>query len=173
MEQYLMPRNLDFKNLRLCLDNYEADFLFIRDCGGYNPDGSYRFQGLKKVNESLEGRTLDFGKDKTGLRFLIDDNEVFHFPLKDKGTVPGVGFTLAYERFEQIDGYERMVMLGRGIDPYDLSLPEPRRSLLRHIFDNHLLEIYFKGRIHLKFHSWWEKPYWKYWTVTNNPPAKR
>ena len=33
------------------------------------------------------------------------------------------------------------------------------------------MEISFEGRINLKFHSWWNKPYWKYWTIdkpTNN-----
>ena len=30
MEQYWMPKKLDFKNLRLCLDNYPVDFLYIR-----------------------------------------------------------------------------------------------------------------------------------------------
>jgi len=152
-----MPKRLDFKNLRLCLDNYKADSLFIRLVGSSG--------GTVKVNESLENRTLDFKKDRLGLHFLIDNNEVFNFPLKYRGTREDEGFSLAYERFEKMNGYERMVMLGTGIDPYDPKLPEPRRSLLRHIIDDHLLEIYFKGRIHLKFHSWYQKPHWKYWTV--------
>jgi hypothetical protein len=173
MEQYWMPKKLDFKNLRLCLDNYKADFLFIRDRGGYNPDGTYRIQGLTKVNEKLEGRTLDFRKDRSGLSFLIDDNEAFHFPLKDWGTRPGNGFSLEYERIQPTeDGIGRMVMLRTGIDPYDPNLPEPRRSFLRHIIDEHLVEIFFKGRIHLKFHSWWQEPHWKYWTVTTDRPKE-
>ncbi len=153
-----MPKRLDFKNLRLCLDNYETDWIQIRDCGGHNPDGSYRSQGLTKVDESLENRTLDFRKDDSGLYFLIDGKEVFHFPLKDYDK----GFSLAYERIKPTG---EIVMLGTGIDPYDSNLPEPRRSFLRHVLDDHLLEIYFKGRINLKFHSWWKKPHWKYWTV--------
>lgn len=33
MEQYLMPKKLDFRNLRSCLDNYDADHLYIRLVG--------------------------------------------------------------------------------------------------------------------------------------------
>jgi hypothetical protein len=43
MEQYWMPKELDFENLRLCLDNYSVENIFIRDCGGYREDGSFRF----------------------------------------------------------------------------------------------------------------------------------
>lgn len=163
MEQYCLPKRLDFKNLRLCLDNYPVDSLYIRDCGGHNPDGSYRAQGLAKVNESLEEKDLNFKKDKSGLHLLIDNIKVFHFPLKDYEK----GFSLAYERIEPTeDGIGRMVYLSTGIDPYDPNLPEPNRSFLRNIFDKHLIKIYFKGRIHLKFHSWRRiKPYWKYFTV--------
>tara|TARA_Y100000310_G_C20569554_1_gene757285 strand:+ start:412 stop:549 length:138 start_codon:yes stop_codon:yes gene_type:complete len=45
-------------------------------------------------------------------------------------------------------------MLSHGIDPYDQNLPEPRKSTLRIVLDNHLMEIDFEGRIDLKFHSW-------------------
>lgn len=157
-----MPRELDFENLRVCLDNYESTRLFIRDCGGYNSDGSYRIQGLRKVDEELKGRKLDFRRDDSGLCFLIDSKEVFHFPLNDIGTRTDSGFALAYERFEEGG---RMIMLSTGVDPDDANLPEPRSSLLRHMIDDHLLEIYFKGKIPLKFHSWWIKPDFKYWTV--------
>ena len=149
-----MPQKLDFKNLRLCLDNYQADFLYIRLVGSAG--------GTVKVNESLEDKTLDFKKNKSGLHMLINSKEVFHFPLKhyDKG------FSLAYERITPTeDGIGRMVCLSTGENPYDTNLPEPRRSFLRTVLDDHLMEIFFKGRINLKFHSWYEKPHWKYWTV--------
>ena len=152
-----MPKKLDFTNLRLCIDNYPLDFIFIRDCGGIREDGKYSCQGMSKVSENLEGRTLDFKKGD-GLHILIDDSEVFHFPKNDRYK----GFSLAYERVEK-DG--SLVMLSTGIDPYDSKLPEPRMSFLRNIIDYHLIEIYFKGRIDLEFHSWWIKPLWKYWTV--------
>ena len=161
-----MPKKLDFKHLRLCLDNYQANQLFIRDYGGYDDGGKYRIRGLTKVNESLEGRTLDFRNDNSGLYLLIDSNEVFHFPLKDYDSEYTKGFSLAYERIEPTeDGIGRMIMLSTGVDPYDPNLPEPRMSLLRNVLDDHLVEIFFNGRVNLKFHSWWKKPYWKYWKV--------
>ena len=86
MEQYWMPKKLDFKNLRLCLDNHSADFLYIRLVGSAG--------GTVKINEKLEGRKLDFRKDKSGLYLFIDSSDVFHFPLNDYQK----GFSLAYER---------------------------------------------------------------------------
>src|SRR3989338_2195714 len=119
MEQYWMPKRLDFKNLKLCLDNYSADFLYIRLVGSAG--------GTVKVNERLESRTLDFRKDKSGLYLFIDSNEIFGFPLKDYEK----GFSLAYERIEPTeDGIGRVVMLSHEIDPYAPNLPEPRRSFL-------------------------------------------
>ncbi len=154
MEQYWMPKRLDFKNLRICLDNYPVDSLYIRLVGSMG--------GTVKINENLKGRVFNFKKDKSGLHLFIDSNEVFHFPLKDYEK----GFSLAYERIEPIkNGFGRMVALGTGIDPYDPDLPEPQRSFLRTVLDHHLMEIYFKGRINLKFHSWWIKPHWKYWAI--------
>lgn len=151
-----MPRQLDFENLRKCIDNYPAERLFIRDCGGVREDGSYRMHGKTKVNEELEGRVLDFSLED-GLDFLIDGAKVWHFGLEgyDKG------FSLAYERI--VDG--KRYFASTGVDPDDPELPEPRRSFLRHVWDDHLIEIYFKGRIPLKFYSWWKEPHWKYWTV--------
>ena len=151
MEQYWMPKKLDFKNLKLCLDNYSADFLYIRLVGSMG--------GTVKVDEKLEGRKLDFRKDKSGLYLFIDSSDVFHFPLNDYQK----GFSLAYERIFA-DG--RMYIPGGISDnPYDSSLPEPKRSFLKHVLDDHLMEIFFKGRVNIKFHSWWIKPHWKYWTI--------
>lgn len=151
MEQYWMPKKLDFKNLKLCLDNYIANFLFIRLVGSMG--------GTVKVNENLFNKKLAFKKDKTGLYLFIDVGEVFHFPLKDYQK----GFSLAYERFFE-DG--RMHIPGGIADnPYDPNLPEPKRSFLRIVLDDHLIEVFFEGRVNIKFHSWWIKPYWKYWTI--------
>lgn len=156
-----MPKRLDFKNLRLCLDNYKPTYLFIRDCGGIRENGKYDPCGMTKVREDLENKILDFRKDNSGLRILIDSNKVFHFSLESYYD----GFSLAYERIEPTeDGIGRMIF-SHGIDPYDSKLPEPRKSILRNILDDHLIEIDFKGRIKLKFHSWRDKPNWKYWTV--------
>ncbi|MDP3698482.1 MAG: hypothetical protein Q8R47_02750 [Nanoarchaeota archaeon] len=164
MEQYVLPKELDFKHLRLCLDHYHAEQLYIRGYGGYS-NGRYKAKGLTKVNEALEGRTLDFHKNGSGLHLLIDAKEIFHFPLKDYDDEDAKGFSLAYERIEKAGDPERQIMSPRGVNPYDSYLPEPRKSILRHDLDRHLLEISFNGRINLKFHSWWKKPYWKYWKV--------
>ena len=161
MEQYWMPKKLDFKNLRLCLDNYSANFLYIRLIGSMG--------GTVKVSEGLEGRVLDFKKDKLGLHLLIDSIEVFCFPLSSYAK----GFSLAYERVKLTeDGISRRVVLGQGIDPYDPNLPEPQYSILRIILDEHLMEISFVGRVNLRFHSWWEKPHWKYWTIVKPEDAR-
>lgn len=149
-----MPKKLDFKNLRLCLDSYSADFLYIRLVGSMG--------GTVKINEKLKGRILDFKKNKSGLYMIIDEKEVFHFLLKDYQK----GFSLGYERIRPTDdGIGRLVMLSHGTDPYDPGLPEPRMSFLTTVLDHHLMEIFFKGRINLKFHSWWVKPHWKYWAI--------
>jgi len=156
MEQYWMPKELDFENLRFCLDNYVTDSLYIRAVGSRG--------GEVKVNEDLDWKVLNFRKNSSGLHLFIDSKEVFSFPLKDYQK----GFSLAYERVEFVDDIERMIILGEGINPYDENLPEPRRSFLRNVLDEHLIEIFFKGRIELKFHSWWEKPHWKYWDVNKS-----
>lgn len=154
MEQCWMPKKQDFKNLKLCLDNYSVNFLYIRLVGASG--------GTVKVNENLKGKRLDFRKDKSGLYMLINSKEVFHFPLKDYQK----GFSLAYERVVPTEnGVGRMVMLSKGVDPYASYLPLPRRSFLRTVLDVHLMEIFFDGRVNIKFHLWWIKPHWKYWTV--------
>ena len=151
MEQYWMPKELDLKNLELCLNNYTADFLYIRLKGSSG--------GITKVNENLEGKTLDFKKDNSGLYMLIDSKEVFHFPLNSYQK----GFSLAYERFFK-DG-RMYIPKGISDNPDDDKLPEPKRSYLRNVIDSHLIEIFFKGKVNIKFHSWWKNPHWKYWTV--------
>ena len=151
--------------MRFCLDNYNPIFLYIRDCGGIREDGKFHGEGKTKVRAELFDKTLDFRRDNSGLYIFIDSKEVFHFPLRYYHK----GFSLAYERIEPSeDGIGRMVMLSRGVDPYDPDLPEPRKSTLRTILDNHLMEIDFEGRVNLKFHSWWDKESdWKYWTIDN------
>jgi hypothetical protein len=148
-----MPKRQDFKNLRYCIDNYQPDFLFIRLVGSAG--------GTCKVNEHLDNRLLDFRKDKSGLYMMIDRKEVFHFPLNDYQK----GFSLAYERV--FDDGRMHIPGGIPDDPYDPNLPEPRRSFLRQVLDHHLMEIFFKGRVGIKFNSWWIKPHWKYWTIAS------
>ncbi|MBT4835646.1 hypothetical protein HON86_03470 [Candidatus Woesearchaeota archaeon] len=116
--------------------------------------------GQTNVRENLEERKLDFEKNDSGLHIIIDSNEVFCFPTAKSTTEKG--FTLAYERFNE-NGV--MVFPGSGADPNDRNLPEPTRSFLRNIIDGNLIEIYFKGKIPLKFHSWMDESYFKYWTL--------
>jgi hypothetical protein len=162
MEQYWMPKKLDWKNLRLCLDNYTTSHLFIRLVGSRG--------GTVKVSEPLEGKKLDFKRNKSGLYMLIDGNEAFHFPLRDYQK----GFSVGYERIETLkNGVKRFFFSPEvtELDPYDPRFPEPSTSMLRTVLDYHLMEISFDGRIDLKFHSWWIKPYWKYWSVVK--PKKK
>jgi len=153
-EQYIIPKELDLETLRYCLDNFELDSIFIRLVGCLGGD--------TKVNEKLEGRTLDFRKDSSGLHWLIDGEKVFYSPLEDVGTREGQGFTVFYERFYD-DGVQ--VMLSAGFNPNATNLPEPKRSFLRHVIDEHFIEIRFKGKIPLEFHSWLQEPHFAYWIV--------
>jgi len=117
--------------------------------------------GTVKVSEDLENKKLDFKKDKSGLYFSIDNEEIFNFSLEDYKYFDK-GFSLAYHR-ETPDG-KFLFLDGLG-DPYDKEHPEPKNSILRQVFDSHLTEITFEGRVDLKFHSWWEKPHTAYWTI--------
>ncbi len=163
-----MPRKLDFQNLRLCLENYQPTHLFIRDCGR-----GERVRGITKVSENLEGKTLTFRKNRSGLYLSVNSREIFHFPLEDYENVHTRGFSLAYERVDATGEYEKELMLPTGVDPYDPNLPEPRQSFLRHDLDHHLLEIYFQGRVHLKFHSWMQRPHFKYWKVVKEKTSRK
>lgn len=165
MEQYQMPKEMDFINLRKCIDNFEADWLYIRLVGSHG--------GTTKVNENLKKRDFDFYKDDSKFCFLIDSEEVFCFTMEDYNSKYTKGFGLAYERFDSSDEIDKIICLPTGIDPYDKELPEPRRSFLRNVLDYHLLEVFFNGRIPIKFHSWWKEPYWKYWTIDDNKLEKK
>jgi hypothetical protein len=154
----MLPKRLDMRNLKLCLKYYTPTLLYVRLVGSMG--------GTVKVSEHIKGRSLTFRKEKSGLRMFVDGNEVFHFSPKEHDK----GFVLAYERFVQTGVHTGgMLHLSHGVDPYDPDLPEPTRSLLRIILDDHLMEISFAGRVHLKFHSWLKEPYWKYWTTCKPP----
>ena len=108
------------------------------------------------VDEKLGRRKLDFIKDKSGLHILIGGKEVFAFSLHDHDH--NKGFSLAYERLWP-DG----TMCFHGRDP-NANFPQVERSCLRHILDDCLLEIYFKGKILLKF-SRWAHPRERTWKI--------
>ena len=150
MEEYNLSKGLDFENLRLCIDNHTPEKLHIRKYHEIEQDRNHYFRGMEKVNENLNNKKFDFKKDDNGLHMLVNSEEIFHFPLKIRNT----NFSLGYERIEQIEkGMWRKVILKTGIDPYDQRFPEPKSSFLRSVIYDHLMEIFFKGRINLKFHS--------------------
>lgn len=153
-----MPKHLDFSNLRYCLKNYTPLFLYIRLVGSMG--------GTVKVDENLKNKVLDFKKNKSGLHMLVDSKEVFNFPLKDYDK----GFLITYDRFEKIhNGLKRKFYVDNCYgepNPYSPIFPEPETSIFRTVLDDHLMQISFKGRIDIKFHSWWDKgDGWKYWTI--------
>ena len=165
MEQYWMRKRNDLSNLKRALRHYTPTNIYIRDCGGYNPDGSFRAQGLRKVNQDLEGKLLQFVELHNNLFVCINKSRIFTFNNFSKRYK---GFSLAYERTEQTKDGPRMVMLPSGFNPYDCHLPEPDSSILRTIIDEHLMEITFKGRVHLKQDGWLIKPHWLYWNITDS-----
>ena len=165
MEQYWMPKALDFENLRYCLDNYETDSIFIRlvgSSGGTVKVYRSRIDDRHSIDKPLDFQVLDFKKNNSGLHMIIDNSEVFQFPLKNYNDNYQKGFSIGYNR---VDDKGRKILLQRGIDPDDPELPTPIQSTFRTVIDNHLMEIDFKGKIPLEFHSWWDEPHWKYWTV--------
>jgi len=156
MEKYMVPKRLTLSNLMKCLRMYEVDYLFIRLMGSKG--------GTIKANMTLKGKALSIHHNKSTICFLVDNNEVCKLPFKEflKDTGDRDGMQVAYERFNQNGN---MVFLSHGTNPYDPNLLEPHRSILRLAIDWHLVEIYFKGRVHLKFHSWMIEPHFGLWTI--------
>ena len=137
MQQYLMPRELDYQNVRKCLDNYVPTKIYLRLMASMG--------GTVKVDETLEGRTLDILEVDDNWSFLIDGSEVIR--LSPRETRWGV--SMAYE---VTDGNGCKVY-STTIAPDDPAFPEAQESVLRYDLEWHLLEITFKGRIPLQFHS--------------------
>ncbi|MGV8087404.1 MAG: hypothetical protein ACP5N1_07265 [Candidatus Woesearchaeota archaeon] len=167
VEQYHMPKELDFENLRYCIDNYKANHLFI---GLKKSVG-----GTIKISEDLDNKVLDFRHDNSGLYFLINSCEVCTFPLKNYSSEYVKGFVLEYVRLEMIDDVERLIIHGTNrfpytseMNPYDSSVPEPKYSVLRTVQDGHLLEISFHGRIPIKKNSCSENDGLQYWIIDTN-----
>ena len=113
--------------------------------------------GTVKVDENLEGRTLDILEKSDQWSFHIDGLEVICF-TKDAR----LGVSMAYEITDE-NGYK---VYTTTITPDDPAFPEAQESVLRYDLEWHLLEITFKGRIPLKFHS--EREGFKYWCVDAN-----
>lgn len=165
MEQYFMRKTDDLKNFKRALRYYTPKLLYIRDCGGVRENGQFSCQGLCKVREDLTDKVLSFKQEEDSLLVFIDNSKVFtfdSFKSRDKG------LSLAYERTEKTKDGFRTVMLPTGYNPYDCHLPEPDSSVLRHLIDNHLMEISFPGRVNIEQDGWWIKPHYLYWKVTND-----
>ncbi len=153
-----MLQELDFENLRLCLNYYKPTRLHIMDFRVVKENGKFRSRGRTIVSEDLTDKILDFKKNGPGLYMLVDSNEVFHFPLEDYPK----GFSVAYERIESTKAsIERAV----GIDPNDPDQPKIRQSLLRIMLDKHEMNIVFNGKLYLKSYSEGSKSLLKYWTI--------
>jgi len=145
-----------YGDIQHCLKNYPAERIFIRLVGSMG--------GTRKVNELLEKRKLSVKRVRGGLSILIDSSEVFLF---DQSKWWRRRFTLAYERDPNITGI--IPCLQTGINPDNPNLPPVNTSFFRSCNYDPLLEIYFKGKIPLKFHSWWDKEQkLKYWCVDRN-----
>jgi hypothetical protein len=128
-----MDQKKDFEHLQYALDNYEVLMFRVRPFSlGYE---------TKTVFEDLKGKTLNFKKDNRGLIFFTNERELITFPLKNYR----YGFKLEYqdERGFRIYPYY-------GNNPNDLEMPLPKQSEFRHIIDDLLLEISFKGKILLE-----------------------
>lgn len=132
MSQYLMNQKKDFENLQYALDNYKALIFRVSPFSlGYK---------TKTVFKNLEGKTLTFQKNKEGFIFFINKKELIKFPLKKYNG----GFKLEYQD-------ERGCRLYYDYkNPNDIEMPIPAQSEFRHVIDDLLLEISFKGKILLE-----------------------
>jgi hypothetical protein len=161
MEQYELVLDKVYENIQYCLKNYKAKRIFIRLVGSMG--------GTKKVNEDLENRTFDIKQVFDGLSILIDGSEVFKFEQEGDW---GKSFSLGYKRDPDETGV--ISALSTGINPDDPNLPPVNTSFFRSCNYYHLLEIYFEGKIPLKFHSHWNKKAgWKYWCVDTEAIGKK
>ena len=132
MTQYLMDKKKDFEHLQYALDNYKA--LMFR----VSPKA---FSGEKKmVFEDLKGKALKFKKDNKGLTFFTNEKELIIFPLKNYRH----GFKLEYQDENWIRIYPYYN------DPNYSEMSLPAQSVFRHVIDDLLLEISFKGKILLE-----------------------
>lgn len=168
MEQYELPYSILLKDLKYCLKNYKAERIFIRPVGS-RKDLHFR------LDENLEDKTLEVKQVKKGLSILIDGEEKFLFEQKKsytKGFVWGKHFSVGYERYPNEKGV--IPMLPTGINPDDPNLPPVRISSFRCVNSDYFLQLFFEGKIPLKFNSWKDKEIdWKYWRVKRKASNKR
>lgn len=150
MEQYeISPRRLK-GDLLYCLRTFPQLRLYVRETSG--------FGGREIINEALQNN-LNIIRGPEGLLLFTSEDRPFQFkqsPLK---------FSIAYERFpDQRTGI--IPALATSINPDDTKLPDVNMSFFRSANYQYLVEIYFRGKIPLRFHSWHDKKAgWKNWCV--------
>lgn len=141
-----MRKEKDFENLQLALKKYKATHFFVRPFSLGNK--------TTHISESLKNRELNF-KTKKGLTFLIDKKEILELSLKDYHK----GFTIEYQNKNGMETWEK------AYHPMDPGLPIPKKSVLRTILDDLLIEIEFEGKIKLKEEGYYgthiTQDYWK------------
>lgn len=173
MEQYDLALDKVYGDILYSLENYKAKRIFIRLVGSKIS----KYRGKKpEIDEDLESKTLSIKQTEEGLSILIDGSEVFMFEQEERLDSPGEywgkNFSVGYER----DPDEKTGVIPRlptGINPDDPNLPPVNTSSFRCTNKDYLLEIFFEGKIPLKFHSWFEKPHWKYWCVDTETIDKK
>lgn len=141
MSQYWMHRKDDSKNLHHCIDNYECIEVFIRRVGSYG--------GEVKLTKKMNRNKLEVKYEKGLIKVIIDGNLGFSCIDADDSFK---GFSIEYRN-------------EHGMPYWDMKHPsddqEVYQSVLRNIWDNHLVEISFKGKIPLEedgeFYKNWTK----------------
>ena len=156
MDQYQLVKEMDEENLRKCLERYEPNDIFIRLKGSSG--------GTVRVKEDIKKGELNFKKDISGWDFFLKEKGLFHFSLGNPEYEKG--FSLAYERFDKKGRRFIPNRFGENKEnPDNPEFTEPKFSILRNVWDSHLIEIAFKDKILLEFHSWWHEPYNAYWKI--------
>jgi len=134
MEKYQIERKKDCYNRRKLIDKY-SDKLLSLYIGPQDPS-----KGRPKVNTSLRGKDVDFSRSDMGVYILGEDTFTFLFHDYTKG------FTVQYERGGKVDKNIDAIVT----DPYDPKLPEPKKTILTNVIENHLVMIVVKGRVDIK-----------------------
>ncbi|MCR4327485.1 MAG: hypothetical protein NUV46_02800 [Nanoarchaeota archaeon] len=133
MTQYLMRKEKDFENLKNSIDLYDSLLFHV------SPSGRFSKNKEIVINESLEGKKLDFYFDN-GIIFL-SDKKIIYLPLVSYDS----GFKMEYRTDKNMRIYPY------NLHPNDPDMPEVKRSVLRNVIDGLLIEISFKGKIILEY----------------------
>jgi hypothetical protein len=135
MEQYVLKKEHNYKNLKTIIDNYEPLHLFIRYIGS---SGDHII-----INQDLEKNDLFVYKNAhKDIFFNLFDKKVFVYHNDSHR------FSLAYRRLQ--DDGKLLFLSGGLVNPYNSRYNEPFESVLRGVDDNLLLEISVKGRVNIK-----------------------